>query len=60
MAPTDTTAEADAVQFDRLRKASPARRAEIARSLSATVIILSRKALRERMPGCSELEISLA
>jgi hypothetical protein len=58
--PADTSADADEVQFELLRKATPARRATLARSLSSMAIWLSRRALRERMPGASEREVELA
>ncbi len=45
------------MQVDLLRKAGCERRAELARSLSRTVIDLSRAALRERLPGISEQEM---
>src|SRR4051812_6742908 len=53
----DTRPETAAVQLGLLRKATVERRAAMARSLSATVIALSRRALRERMPGASEAEV---
>ena len=57
--PNDTTEAAARVQMELLREAGPARRAALARSLSRTVIDLSRRALRERMPAASEREILL-
>ena len=50
---------ADAVQIALLREAGPGRRAALARSLSASVIALSRAAIRRRMPGASEQEVLL-
>jgi hypothetical protein len=58
-APNDTTDAAARLQIELLRAAGPARRAALARSLSRTVIDLSRRALRERMPGASERELLL-
>jgi hypothetical protein len=57
--PNDTTQAAARMHIELLRKAGPARRAGLARSLSRTVIDLSRRALRERMPLASEREILL-
>ena len=55
----DTAPSALAVQIELLRAAGPTRRAELTRSMSRTVIDLSRRALRERMPGASETEVLL-
>ena len=55
--PSDTSKAAAQVQIELLRSAGCARRAELARSLSRTVIDLSRAALRERMPGASERDV---
>lgn len=57
--PLDTDAEAERVQLDLLRAATPARRAELAISLTATAIGLSRRALQRQSPGASEEEIGL-
>ena len=57
---TDTHPEAESVQIDLLRKASPARRLSVVRSLSRTTIELSRRAIRRRMPAASETELALA
>lgn len=57
---TDTHPEAERVQIDLLRKASPARRLSVVRSLSRTIIELSRRAIRRRMPEASETELALA
>jgi len=56
---SDTSVAAARVQIDLLRKAGPERRAAMTRSLSRTVIDLSRRALRERMPDATEREILL-
>lgn len=53
----DTRPEAAAVQLGLLRQASVGRRAALARSLSATVIDLSRRALRDTMTAASEAEV---
>jgi hypothetical protein len=57
--PNDTSDVAARVQIELLRKAGPERRAGLARSLSRTVIDLSRRALRERMPMATEREVLL-
>lgn len=57
--PVDTNADADRVQVELLRRAGTARRFAAARSLSASVISLARRAIREREPGLSETEVSL-
>jgi len=53
----DTRPEAAAVQLDLLRQASVGRRAAMARGLSATMIELSRRALRANMPSATEGEV---
>jgi len=58
-AASDTTDDAARVQIALLRRAGPARRAALARSLSRTVIDLSRSALREREPDATEREVQL-
>ena len=55
----DTDVDAERVQLDLLRKASPGERAALAMSLSATVISLARRALQSQDPGASELAIKL-
>jgi hypothetical protein len=55
----DTDADAERVQLELLRSASPAKRAALALSLSATVVSLARRALRHRDPAASEEEIGL-
>lgn len=57
--PPDTDAEAERVQLELLRKASPGERAALAMSLSATVISLARRALQRQDPAASEEEIGL-
>ena len=46
-------------QIELLRAADPARRLARARSLTASVIGLSRQAIRNRHPGASEREVML-
>ena len=55
----DTDAEAERVQLELLRAASPGERAALAMSLSATVISLARRALQRQDPAASEEEIGL-
>jgi hypothetical protein len=56
---TDTSLAAERVQIALLRQASEARRSGLCRSLSRTVVELSRRALREAMPDASEREVLL-
>ena len=49
--------EAEKVQIDLLRKAGPARRAQMAFSLSATVISLARRAIRRQLAEPTEEEV---
>jgi hypothetical protein len=60
MAVTDTHPDVAARQIELLRSASPARRAALARSLTRTVITLSRRALRRRRPHATERELDRA
>lgn len=53
----DTSAEAERVQIELLRRAGETRRFALCRSLTETVVALSRRALRERMPGASDAEV---
>lgn len=55
----DTSPEAEEVQIRMLRKASTAERFAIARSLSSTVIRLSRRAIKRNQPGFSDREVKL-
>lgn len=55
----DTHPEAARIQLELLRAAGATKRAELALSLSQTVIGLSRRALRAQMPGASEQEVLL-
>ena len=57
MAVTDTHPEVEARQIELLRSASPARRFAIVRSLTRTVVMLSRRALRRRRPHATEKEL---
>ena len=54
-----SSAAADRVQVELLRRAGAARRFELARSLSASAISLARAAIQERDPGSSEREVLL-
>ena len=53
----DTSLDVERLHTDLLRKAGPAKRFEMLRSLSATVIDSSREALRRREPDLTEDEI---
>ncbi len=55
----DTDPRADRVQLELLRKAGTTKRAALCLSLSQSVIELSRRALRERMPDASEEQVLL-
>jgi len=55
----DTHPAAARVQVELLRRAGVVRRAELTRSLSRTVIDLSRTALRARMPDATERDMLL-
>jgi hypothetical protein len=56
---SDTDTKTAAAQLELLRRAGCARRAELARSLSRTVIALSRRELAARMAGASRDEVAL-
>jgi hypothetical protein len=55
----DTSPEADAIQIKMLQKASTVRRFTRARSLSSTVIQLSRRAIKRNRPGISDRAVKL-
>ncbi len=55
----DTHPEVRRRQLELLRSAGFERRAALALSLSQSVIDLSRRALREQMPGATEEEVRL-
>lgn len=55
----DTDVDAENVQIELLRAASPGQRAALAMSLSATVISLARRALQRQDPGASEEQVKL-
>jgi hypothetical protein len=54
---SDTSPDAERVQLELLRRAGETRRYGLCRSLTESVVELSRRALRERMPGATEREI---
>lgn len=56
---SDTRPEAEDVQIELLRRASPARRLSLALSLSESVCALSRRAIRRANPGFTEREVGL-
>lgn len=57
--PSDTDPETERVHLDLLHRAGPARRGQMALSLSATVIGLARSAIRRSLPGATEDEVCL-
>jgi hypothetical protein len=57
--PLDPDAAADRVQMDLLRLATPARRAGLALSLTATVVGLARLALARQDPAATDEEIGI-
>lgn len=56
---TDTDPEAERVQLELLRRATPERRLRLALSLTESVLGLSRRGLAARMPGASDEEVGL-
>lgn len=59
MRSADTSPEAERVQIEIMRRAGPARRLGLARSLSCTIMQLTRDGIRERDPTASDEEIGL-
>jgi hypothetical protein len=57
--PDDTDAEADAVQIALLRHFSPARRAQLALSLTDTIVAAARRAAVRSQPGATKEEIDV-
>lgn len=55
----DTNLQAERVQLDLLRRATVARRAATALSLTQTVVELARRAIRRQNPELSEQEVLL-
>jgi len=53
----DTSPDADRVQLELLRRAGETRRFALCRSLTGSVVALSRRALREQMPGAAERDV---
>lgn len=56
--PTDTSIEADRVQIALLRQASASRRAQLALSLSASVIGAARRAIGRAHPSATTAELA--
>lgn len=54
---SDTSAEAERVQFEILRKAGPQRRFQLCRELTAAMVGLSRRALARARPELGEREV---
>jgi hypothetical protein len=59
MRSADTSPEAERVQLELLRNASPAQRASLARSLSRTTMRLVRRAVREAHPKIDDEEFAV-
>ena len=57
---SDTTPEAEKIQIELLRKATISRRMSIVRSLSQTVMYLSRRAIKRANPSFTEREVDIA
>ena len=55
----DTSADAERAQIELLRRASPARHVRLTRSLSQTVVNLSRRAIRRARPELTEQQVLL-
>ncbi|MHC4470634.1 MAG: hypothetical protein ACYTDY_03115 [Planctomycetota bacterium] len=55
----DTRPDAEAVQISLLRQTSPARKMRLVRSLTATVVGWSRRAIRRADPEADEREVEL-
>ena len=55
----DTSYEAQDIQIRLLRQASPARRVELVRSLSKSMIMLSRRGLSRRNRSLSSMDIDI-
>lgn len=56
----DTDSASERVQISLIRKASIAKRASVLRSLSQSVIQLSRRAIKRANPNLDEKELNLA
>jgi hypothetical protein len=56
---TDTDPEAERIQLELLRRATPERRLRLALSLTESVLALSRGGLAQKMPGASDEEIGV-
>ena len=54
---TDTSPEAEAVQFELVRRMTPEQRVGIAIGLTNELVRCSKAAIRRRHPECSEVEI---
>lgn len=56
---SDTDRETERVQVELLRQAGPIRRAAMALRLSAEVISMARRVIRDSMPGATEQDVGL-
>ncbi len=57
---TDTDPKTKKAQIELIRKASIAKRISVMRSLSKSVILLSRRTIKRAKPNFNEKEVSLA
>jgi hypothetical protein len=55
----DTDPEASRVQIELMRRAAPARRLQLALSLSESVVALSRAGIARRRPDASAIDLDL-
>ena len=56
---TDTHPDAEAVQFELLRRMTPSRKLELVSKLTAAVVALSRRGIQDRHPTFNEREVNL-
>ena len=56
---TDTHPDAEAVQFELLRRMIPSQKLDLMCKLTAAVVALSRQGIRDRHPTFSEREVDL-
>ena len=56
---SDTHPDAEAFQFELLRRMAPSRKIQMVCNLTAAVVALSRQGIRDRHPGLCEREVDL-
>jgi hypothetical protein len=56
---SDTHPDAEAVQFELLRRMTPSRKLEMVFKLTAAVVGFSRQGIRDRHPGLTDREVDL-